>query len=100
METEVRVQTAFRLSTDLIFQLKRRAKEEHRSLNSYVEDVLEREVNLEIPKLPKDFKVSETVRKLAVCSSVPKEYLKTTPEEQSRIDDRMKWEYLKEKYGL
>ena len=63
--SEARIQTAFRLRPSLIARLKREAEKEHESLNSYVENVLERHVELEWPKIPADFKVSDEILSLA-----------------------------------
>ena len=59
--TERKVQTAFRLNPSLISRLKRQAEREHKSLNAFVEATLEKSVELEWPKLPKDFPVSKEV---------------------------------------
>lgn len=59
--SERKVQTAFRLTPSLISRLKRQAEREHKSLNAFVETTLEKSVELEWPKLPKDFPVSKEV---------------------------------------
>ena len=63
--SEARVQTAFRLRPSLIAKLKREAEKEHESLNSYVESILEKHVELEWPQITADFKVSDEVLSLA-----------------------------------
>ena len=52
MRTSTRVQTAFRLETDLLNRLKRKARARGQSLNNYVENVLLKDSPLE-PELPK-----------------------------------------------
>lgn len=49
---ETRIQTAFRLDAQLVARLKKQAKKEHKSLNSYVEAHLERLAPAE-PEWPK-----------------------------------------------
>ena len=61
---ERKVQTAFRLSPSLISRLKRQAEREHKSLNAFVETTLEKSVEIEWPKLPKDFPVSKEILNL------------------------------------
>lgn len=58
---ERKVQTAFRLSPSLISRLKRQAEREHKSLNAFVETILEKSVELEWPKLPRDMKISPEI---------------------------------------
>ena len=64
MKETTRVQTAFRFSPDLLDRLKRNAKREKKSLNRYVEDIMERETRLEWPRLPQDYPVSEEILSL------------------------------------
>jgi len=52
MRTSTKVQTAFRLETDLLNRLKRKARARGQSLNNYVENVLLKDSPLE-PELPK-----------------------------------------------
>ncbi len=78
--SEARVQTAFRLRPSLIAKLKREAEKQHDSLNGYVENILERHVELEWPRIPADFKVSDIV--LSMNGSIPmpsKEELEDDP---------------------
>ena len=58
---ERKIQTAFRLSPSLLSRLKRQAEKENKSLNAYVESSLEKSVEIEWPKLPKDFPVSKEI---------------------------------------
>ena len=44
METVARTQTAFRLKNSLLERIKWNARREHKSLNAYVEDLLEEQV--------------------------------------------------------
>ena len=59
--SERKVQTAFRLRPSLITRLKAQAEREHISLNMFVEDALEKSVEIEWPKVPKDMKISEEI---------------------------------------
>ncbi len=62
-----KVQTGLRLPLLLINQLKAKAKQEGKSFNAYVEEVLERDVEPVFPKLRReDYGVPEWVKKLAV----------------------------------
>lgn len=95
-----RVQTAFRFSPELLARAKRRARDLHMSLNSYVEMLLKRDTELKFPTLPKDFKVSEDLRALTRGIKMDPRYLSKDPQEQIRLDDQAKYEYLAEKYGI
>ena len=88
-----RTQTVIRLPNELYLRVKRNAKAQHRSFNSYVEEVLDRATALEFPKLGPDFKISDEIKKM--CGSVPAR--KFTREE---LDNDPKLAYLIEKYGL
>jgi hypothetical protein len=55
---KARIQTAFRLKPELLSRLKRQAEKQNKSLNAYVEDILERKTRVEWPKLPKDYTAS------------------------------------------
>ena len=87
------VQTTIRLPQELMSRVKRNAAREHRSFNSYVEQVLDRATELKFPKLPPDYKVSDEIRNLA--ASVP--FHRPSKEE---LDADPKLAYLVEKYGL
>lgn len=91
MET-TRIQTVLRLRPDLLERVKRNARREHRSFNSYVERLLDRETGeLVFPVLPPDFSVSEEIRGLR-CASV-----EAPSAEQLAADPKLA--YLWEKYG-
>jgi hypothetical protein len=58
----------------------KKAEKEHESLNSYVESILEKHVELEWPQITADFKVSDLL--LSMNSSIPmpsKEELEEDP---------------------
>lgn len=63
METVARTQTAFRIKDSLLERIKWQAKKEQKSVNAFVEEILEEKVGTELvfPKLPQDFKVSEEI---------------------------------------
>lgn len=90
MET-TRVQTVLRLSPELMARVKRRARRQNKSFNSYVEEILDRETALEFPVLPPDFEISEEIRNMACCKL-------TAPSEEELANDP-KLAYLWEKYG-
>jgi len=87
-----RTQTVIRLPNELYQRVKRNAKAQHRSFNSYVEEVLDRATALEFPKLGPDFKISDEI--LALRGSG----FKRPPQEV--IDSDPKLKYLANKYGL
>ena len=75
-----RIQTVIRLRPEVMARVKRKARQEGRSFNSYVESVLEKSTGIEWPTIPKDFKVSEEILSMAQCISTPsKEDLEADP---------------------
>ena len=87
-----KIQTAIRLSPELMERVKRHAKREHRSFNSFVENVLDRATEPVFPKLGPDFKVSDEILSLRATS------FKRPPQEV--IDADPKLSYLVKKFGL
>ena len=88
------VQTTLRLPKELVERVKRQAKREHRSFNSYVEHTLDKSTELVFPKLkPEDFIISDEIRSLS--GSIPG--IRPTQEE---LDADPKLAYLVEKYKL
>lgn len=85
-----RVQFITRLSPELMNRVKRAAKRQNRSVNSFIEHTLEKATGPEFPKLPADFKVSDEILNMA-CFKLP------TPT-QEELDDDAKYAYLYEKY--
>ena len=102
METEARTQTAFRLKDGLLERLKWQAKREHKSLNAYVEDLLEEQVGREVvfPKLPPEFfeKSKELERFALKGTKLPKEYEGLDASEYPEMDKRLLADALYEKY--
>ena len=92
METAPRISILIRLRPELMERVKRRARLEKRSFNSYVEHVLDKETEVEWPKIGPDFKVSEEILALRATS-----YQRPSQEE---IDADPKLAYLMEKFGL
>ena len=84
--------TTIRLSPELMERVKRHAKREHRSFNSFVENVLDRATEPIFPKLGPDFKVSDEILSLRATS------FKRPPQEV--IDADPKLAYLVKKFGL
>lgn len=102
METVARTQTAFRLKDSLLERLKWQAKREKKSLNAFVEEVLEEKVGRELvfPKLPPEFfeKASELDR-FAIKGRLPKEYEGLDSFGQAEMDKKFLMDALLEKYG-
>ena len=102
METEARTQTAFRLKDGLLERLKWQAKREKKSLNAFVEEVLEEKVGRELvfPKLPPEFfeKSKELERFALKGTKLPKEYEGLDASEYPEMDKRLLADALYEKY--
>lgn len=82
METErTRVQTGLRFTPALINKLKAKAKRSNKSFNRYVEDVLERDVELEFPHLRReDFtKDNEFLTLGKTIGKIPQELIDKDP---------------------
>lgn len=88
-----KLQTAIRLSPELMERVKRHAKREHRSFNSFVENVLDRATEPVFPKLGPDFKVSDEIRSFQGS-------VKFKRPSQKEIDADPKLAYLVKKFGL
>lgn len=85
METQTtRVQTAFRLTPELLARVKREARKEGISVNRFVERTLEKATELVFPKLPPDFKVDEDLLRLAKAARIP-----MPSEEEIKNDSRL-----------
>ena len=102
METVARTQTAFRLKDSLLERLKWRAKREKKSLNAFVEEVLEEQVGREVvfPKLPPEFfeKSKELERFALKGTKLSKEYEGLDASEYPEMDKRLLADALYEKY--
>ena len=103
METVPRTQTAFRLKNSLLNQLKWEAKKQKKSVNTLVEEVLEREVGVEIryPKVTPEF--MEKARKIAEQfvlkdAKLPKEYEGLDAYETAALDKEFLAQMKYEKY--
>lgn len=92
METSTRIQTAIRLSPELLGRVKSQARKERRSFNSYVEAVLSKAVEWEWPVVDLSVPVSEEIKSLSASG-----YTHPSPEELA-ADPKLA--YLVEKYGL
>ena len=102
METVARTQTAFRLKNSLLERIKWNARREHKSLNAFVEDLLEEQVGREIvfPKMPPEFfEKSKGLERFALKGSkLPKEYEGLDPDEYAEMDKQILTDALYEKY--
>ena len=93
METAI-IQTTIRLPKELTERIKRQARREHRSFNSFVEHTLERSTEPLFPQLkPEDFVISEEIENLA--GSVPSRSFSAR-----ELTEDPKLAYLADKYGL
>lgn len=102
MITVPRTQTAFRLKNDLLERLKVNAHKQNKSLNNYVEEILEKDTPPAVifPKLTKaDLVISEEARSFAIFGELQERYKGLTAEEQAEMDKQVKLEVLMEKYG-
>ena len=80
--SSARIQTAFRLDPDLLERLRRQAKLEHRTLNSYVELLLLKAVQPELPKVEVGYQISEETKRM--CGFIP-----PITKEQLQNDERL-----------
>ena len=71
MQTSERVQTILRLSPSLMEKVRRQDRGQGRSVNSYVEHLLEADCMSEFPHIGPDYQVSDEIRSLACCSAMP-----------------------------
>ena len=103
METVPRTQTAFRLKDSLLERIKWRAKREKKSVNAFVEEVLEEVVGTELafPKLPPEFfeKARELEDRFILKNTqLPAEYDGLDAAEQAAMDKIVLANALYEKY--
>ena len=101
METARTVQTAFRFTPELVRRMKLKARREHKSVNAYVERLIEKDLGSEedkyealyreLAKIKLPDKISEEVEALSRYKVV------FTREE---VENDPKLEYFVEKYGL
>ena len=71
------IQTGIRMDESLLKRLKRHARQEKRSLNNYIVNILERETAPKMPKLDiRDFPVDEEIKTLGiVISDIPQDMI-------------------------
>ena len=95
MNTEARrVQTAIRLTPELLERVKRSAKREHRSVNSFIENILDKATEPVFPKfIGPDYQISDEIK--AFRGSVSFKH-----PTQEQLDADPKLAYLVKKYGL
>ena len=89
MAATPRIQAIIRLKPELMARVRRTARKTGQSFNGYIETLLEKQTESQIPQLPSDFKVSESILKMKCCSSAPT---------QEMLDSDPKLAYLWEKY--
>ena len=103
METVPRTQTAFRLKDSLLERIKWQAQKEHKSVNAFVEEVLEEKVGKELvfPKLPPEWfeQQRENTERFVLKGKLPKEYEGLDAYEQAEMDKKILMDALWEKYG-
>ena len=78
------IQTAFRIPEDLLARMKREAKRRGTSLNAFVVDVLDKETEIEWPRLSKDLAISQEIINLQ-CVKNWKEPTRDELEEDPRL---------------
>lgn len=97
METAKTVQTAFRFSPELVNRMKQKARREHKSVNAYVEELIEKDLGSgedryealyrELAKIKLPCGISDEVKcKVALVGE--------------DVENDPKMEYFVEKYGL
>ena len=103
------MQTAIRLTPELLERVKRSAKREHRSVNSFIENILDKATEPVYPRIGPDFRVSDEILSLRSTS-----YRRPSQETidafrgsvsfkhptQEQLDADPKLAYLVKKYGL
>ena len=102
METVARTQTAFRIKDSLLERVKWQAKKEHKSVNAFVEDILEEKVGTELvfPQLPSEFfEKAKELDRFAIKGKLPAEYRGVDAGEQAEMDKQVLMDALCEKYG-
>ena len=96
METKT-VQTAFRFRPELLSRMKAKARLEGKSLNSYVESVMEESLKCELDRYERIYREIESLKPSASGKSVLPE-LKSIPsftEEELAADPRLEYLYKK-----
>lgn len=97
-----KVQTAFRFSQGLIERMKWAAKKQNKSLNTFVEEQMEKVVgrDVQFPKLQEDFfEKSKELEIWAIGGEPDPMYKGLSGAEQAQLDKQIKYEFLMEKYG-
>ena len=82
METITREQTVIRFRKDVLNRARFMAKQRDISLNALLEEIVAEAVKPKIPKLPKDLKISPTVKALSGIIPAP-------TKEMLEADDRL-----------
>ena len=71
MNTQVQKQTGIRLPENLIIQLKKKARSHGISFNAYVQDVLTKDVNSDIPYIDPNDEIAPSLLSMAGTITVP-----------------------------
>ena len=80
MNTQTQKQTGIRLPENLIIQLKKNARSRGISFNAYVQHVLTKDVNNDIPYIDMNAEISPSLLSMAGTISVPsREELESDP---------------------
>lgn len=82
MEVQSRTQTVIRLRSDILARARFKAKQNHVSLNAYLEQAIEAYVTPKIPSLSKDFTVDPAIERFSGIMPEP-------TKEQLEADDRL-----------
>lgn len=103
MATVARKQTAFRLKDSLLEKLKWNARKAGKSVNHYVEDILEASVGMELtfPRLDETFfeRAGELERFAVQGAALPEAYQGKDASGQAAVDREILTQALREKYG-
>ena len=88
METIAREQTVIRFRKDILNRARYKAKQQNKSLNAYLEEIVAAAVKPQIPKIRKDDKINPAIERFSGIMPAP------TPE-QLAADDRLAYIYNK-----
>lgn len=82
METIAREQTIIRFRKEVMERAKYKAKQQGKSLNAFLEEIVGAAVMLRIPKLPEDFQIDPAIERFSGIMPEP-------TKEQLEADDRL-----------
>ena len=92
MAEVTRIQTAFRFPPELLEKMKKKAKRSGQSLNAYAESLFERDTRIKLPRLPKDYTVSDDILALR-CTGQWEEPTREELEADPRLAHALGYEF-------